>query len=146
MRSHPDDKQPEIDQNTAGPLLLTPLQAAKVLSIGRTTLYGLLASGALASVQIGTSRRITYLALQDYVGGLRTDPPRPTTRSRGGHHPVAGALNRPSRIQDNTRASAGPSKMGGTRSQPRPTRVEAPSLPFTEPLTGPPGPEHCEES
>jgi len=51
-------------------LLLTPEEAAVVLGVGRTTLYGLLAAGALASVQIGRPRRVPVAALDRYVEGL----------------------------------------------------------------------------
>ena len=40
-------------------LLLTPERAAERLDVGRTTVYGLLATGELESVRIGRSRRIT---------------------------------------------------------------------------------------
>ena len=51
-------------------LLLTPTEAARRLSLGRTRLYQLLGSGELASVQIGKLRRIPTQALRDYVQGL----------------------------------------------------------------------------
>lgn len=52
------------------PLLLTPQQAAELLAIGRTTLYGLLKAGLIASVHIGGSRRIPYEAIRQYVACL----------------------------------------------------------------------------
>jgi excisionase family DNA binding protein len=48
-------------------LLLTPLEAARTLGIGRSKLYELLASGNLASVHIGSCRRVPLEALRDYV-------------------------------------------------------------------------------
>lgn len=51
-------------------LLLTPEDAALVLSIGRSKLYELLTTGALRSVRIGTSRRIPFEELAAYVQGL----------------------------------------------------------------------------
>jgi excisionase family DNA binding protein len=51
-------------------LLLTPEEAAHALSVGRSKLYELLATGALRSVRIGASRRITVDAIADYVTGL----------------------------------------------------------------------------
>lgn len=54
-------------------LLLTPDDAAHVLSIGRSKLYELLATGALRSVRIGTSRRIPLEALAAYVARLTDD-------------------------------------------------------------------------
>lgn len=53
-------------------LLLTPERAAEQLDIGRTTVYGLMASGELSSVKIGRSRRIPADALVAYVDRLRT--------------------------------------------------------------------------
>lgn len=51
-------------------VLMTPEEAADALRIGRSTCYELLASGALASVRIGRSRRIPRQALDDYVASL----------------------------------------------------------------------------
>jgi excisionase family DNA binding protein len=60
-------------ENPTNPLLLTPEQAAKTLAICRTKVYELLGKGELESVQIGTSRRIPYVALTAYVRRLRND-------------------------------------------------------------------------
>jgi excisionase family DNA binding protein len=51
-------------------LLLTPEEAARRLAIGRTTVYELLSSGALRSVQIGRCRRVPVSALSAYVERL----------------------------------------------------------------------------
>ena len=51
-------------------LLLSPAEAAAALGVGRTTLYGLLSSGALASVRIGALRRIPLGALERYLATL----------------------------------------------------------------------------
>ncbi|MGO9881367.1 MAG: helix-turn-helix domain-containing protein [Acidimicrobiales bacterium] len=48
-------------------LLLTPEEAARRLSIGRTTIYSLMASGDLPSVTIGRCRRIPVSALKSFV-------------------------------------------------------------------------------
>lgn len=48
-------------------LLLTPEEAAELLSIGRSKLYQLLAAGTLRSVTIGASRRIPVEALRAFV-------------------------------------------------------------------------------
>lgn len=55
-------------------LLLTPTEAARTLGIGRSTLYELLRSGALASVRIGAARRVPADALTEYVHRLRAQP------------------------------------------------------------------------
>jgi excisionase family DNA binding protein len=54
-------------------LLLRPEEAAEVLSIGRSRLYELLGSGELASVRIGTSRRVPAQELVSYVERLREE-------------------------------------------------------------------------
>lgn len=53
------------------PLLLTVVEAARLLGVGRSTAYELLASGELESVHIGRSRRIPVAAVESYVDGLR---------------------------------------------------------------------------
>jgi excisionase family DNA binding protein len=56
--------------STADRLLYTPNEAAETLGIGRSTLYVLLARGAIASVRIGTSRRIPATALHSFIHEL----------------------------------------------------------------------------
>ena len=51
----------------SGRLLLTPADAARALSISRTRVYELMASGRLRSVKIGRSRRIPVDALGAFV-------------------------------------------------------------------------------
>jgi excisionase family DNA binding protein len=51
-------------------LLLTPEEAARALSIGRSKLYQLLASGSLRSVTIGSSRRVPVEALRNFVAEI----------------------------------------------------------------------------
>jgi len=57
-------------------LLLTPEEAAAVLSICRSRVYELLRAGVLDSVQIGTSRRVPADALTEFVEALRQRPIR----------------------------------------------------------------------
>ncbi|MEV4251973.1 helix-turn-helix domain-containing protein [Spirillospora sp. NPDC049652] len=52
------------------PLLLTVPEAARALSISRSKLYELIASGALRSVRIDGSRRVPYDALTTYINAL----------------------------------------------------------------------------
>jgi excisionase family DNA binding protein len=54
-------------------LLLRPEEAAEVLSIGRSRLYELLGRGELASVRIGTSRRVPAEELVRNVERLREE-------------------------------------------------------------------------
>ncbi len=52
-------------------LLLTPEDAADLLSIGRSKLYELIGDGQLASVRIGASRRVPMSALVEFVENLQ---------------------------------------------------------------------------
>jgi excisionase family DNA binding protein len=51
-------------------VLVTPEEAARRLSLGRTTVYGLIASGALSTIRVGRSRRVPVAALQRFVEQL----------------------------------------------------------------------------
>jgi len=51
-------------------LLVTPVEAARRLSVGRTTIYALMASGELSSVTIGRCRRVPVTSLQSFVARL----------------------------------------------------------------------------
>jgi excisionase family DNA binding protein len=74
MEHHVKRQTGQGKSNTpASQLLLTAEQAAKTLAICRTKVYDLLRKGELESVQIGTSRRIPYDALTEYVQRLRSD-------------------------------------------------------------------------
>jgi len=52
-------------------LLLRPEEAARALALSRARLYQLMATGELASVKIGASRRVPLVDLQGYVQRLR---------------------------------------------------------------------------
>ena len=54
-------------------LLLTPVEAARVLGIGRTKVYELMASGRLRSVRLDGCRRITRDDLAAFVAQLTAD-------------------------------------------------------------------------
>ncbi len=51
----------------SGPLLLTPVEAARCLAIARSSLYALLLTGEIVSVKIGRSRRIPIDALTAFI-------------------------------------------------------------------------------
>lgn len=53
-------------------LLLTPVEAAQTLGIGRSKLYELLQSGRLPSVRIGACRRISADSIHRFVLDLPT--------------------------------------------------------------------------
>lgn len=68
--------------NSLAPLLLTIPDAARVLAIGRTTMYELVADGAIEVVHIGRCARVPTDAIRDFLMQLRhtaCEPP-PTTR------------------------------------------------------------------
>lgn len=55
------------DPQPDSPMLLTIPEAARLLAIGRTTLYSLIDRGELRAVAIGRARRIPRSALQEFV-------------------------------------------------------------------------------
>ena len=62
----------DIERTTTAVLLLTVEEAAQCLSIGRTTMYSLVSTGAIESVTIGRLRRVPSECLEKYVSSLRT--------------------------------------------------------------------------
>ena len=62
MKSHLGDKK-----------LLTVADVQQALSIGRTKVFALIASGALKSIRIGSSRRISVKALEDFIDTLEKE-------------------------------------------------------------------------
>ncbi len=71
------DPQPLREVMEAGCLLLTPEEAAKVLRVGRTTVYALMKSGELRPVHIGRSCRISRAEVDRYVRRLEASSSRP---------------------------------------------------------------------
>jgi excisionase family DNA binding protein len=57
------------------PLLFTPEEVARFLRIGRCRVYNLLRQGDLASVKVGSSRRVSARALSEYVTQLELGEP-----------------------------------------------------------------------
>ncbi len=57
----------ELANQAAQMLAVSPNEAARLCSIGRTTLYAALSAGDLKSVKIGTRRLITIDALRDWL-------------------------------------------------------------------------------
>ena len=68
------DPQRLRDVLAGDPLLLTPEEAAKLLSVGRTTVYALIKAGDLRPVHIGRSCRISRAELERYVRMLQNPP------------------------------------------------------------------------
>lgn len=56
-------------------LLLTTTEVADQLGIGRTKVFDLLRDGHLASVKIGSCRRVPAAAVVDYVARLADSSP-----------------------------------------------------------------------
>ena len=54
-------------------LLLTPEEAAEMLSLGRTKVYQLMAEGMLRSVRIGKCRRVPTSTLVELIDFLAAD-------------------------------------------------------------------------
>ena len=74
----PEPAEPTYADPAPPRLLLSPSEAARALGISRTKLYQLLASGAVASVRVGSLRRIRTEALEEFVQGLGpAEPPGP---------------------------------------------------------------------
>ena len=68
----PGVDEPVALEDEMGKLLLTPVEAASALGIGRSKLYELIQTGQLPSVRIGTCRRVPTEALHDFLLTLRT--------------------------------------------------------------------------
>lgn len=66
--------QNSVDRGGQEKQLLTVQDAAGRLGVGRTTLYGLLKTGAVESVHIGRLRRVPAVAIIKYTDALRSAP------------------------------------------------------------------------
>lgn len=62
------------DRIAPSPALLTVESAARVLQLGRTKTYQLIARGDIPSVQIDGSRRVRVRDLEEYVERLAASP------------------------------------------------------------------------
>jgi excisionase family DNA binding protein len=54
-----------LQKNT--PVMFSPVDAAKILNVSRSQVYVLLKDGALKSVKIGRSRRISENQLRSFI-------------------------------------------------------------------------------
>lgn len=64
------------------PLLIDVNEAARRLSVGRTTIFQLIASGELETIKVGRLRRVPVAALETYVEAQRAGTSRTTSRAR----------------------------------------------------------------
>jgi excisionase family DNA binding protein len=58
-------------------MLYKPDEAARLLGIGRSKVYELLAADELESVKVGSARRIPAAALEEFVARLRDESREP---------------------------------------------------------------------
>ncbi len=70
LEGAPADSRERESAGSRYKLLVTPEEAGEILSIGRTTVYELMATGQLESVQIKSCRRIPVAALERFVQRL----------------------------------------------------------------------------
>jgi excisionase family DNA binding protein len=61
---------PDVDAIRGARMLLTVEQAACLLGVGRTTMFALIRSGDVVTVQIGRLRRVRPADLASYVDRL----------------------------------------------------------------------------
>jgi excisionase family DNA binding protein len=71
VRAAPETPGPPAVAQVVDRLLHPPEEAGVILSICRSRVFELMATGTLESVKIGRSRRIPHQALVDYVERLR---------------------------------------------------------------------------
>ncbi|WP_448625051.1 helix-turn-helix domain-containing protein [Geodermatophilus sp. URMC 64] len=74
--------QPVRGMPAGDPLLLTPEEAARVLRVGRATIYTLMKAGEIHPVHIGRSCRISRAELEHYVRRLDAPPQSASSRRR----------------------------------------------------------------
>ena len=60
-------KTPDAERPTDAPLLLKAEEIAKMLGLGRTKVYEMMASGELPVVRIGTAVRVPRQRLLDWI-------------------------------------------------------------------------------
>ena len=87
-RTEPAEPQERRSGPDSDALLLTPEEAAKVLRLGRTTVFALMKAGELRPVHIGRSCRLSRAELERYVSRLQTPPPPPAARPRQRRRPI----------------------------------------------------------
>ncbi|WP_052326779.1 helix-turn-helix domain-containing protein [Deinococcus peraridilitoris] len=72
------------DTSLQDALVYTPKELQVLLKLSKNTVYGLLISGTLRSIQIGRKRLIPRGAVEDYLrGGERAEDPPPERNRKG---------------------------------------------------------------
>jgi excisionase family DNA binding protein len=96
-----DRKVPVQASRTAEPepLAVTPRQASRLLSIGNTKLYALLAAGELDSYRDGRSRKIVMASIQRRIARLLAEPGATGTQATPPHR----KRGRPRKISSDVR-------------------------------------------
>jgi excisionase family DNA binding protein len=67
VERHEQNEPRSIGTATGEPLLMKAEEVARLLSLGRSKVYEMMASGELPSVKIGTARRVPRAALLDWI-------------------------------------------------------------------------------
>lgn len=66
MSEQPEREQPILEP-AVEPLLVRVEEAARILSLSRSTIYEMMDAGELPSIRRGTARRIPVAALREWV-------------------------------------------------------------------------------
>jgi excisionase family DNA binding protein len=111
-------------------LLLTPEEGARALGVGRTTFYELLRTGAVASVRIGSSRRVPTSAVEDYVRRLTTPGPAPSNTDACRFPSPISARHTDERSRRGRRETANRMRHRVSHTDPGSPTVEVVPLPF----------------
>jgi len=63
------DSRPVVGER----LLLSPVETAELLGVGRSKVFALLAAGDLRSIRLGRSRRIVRVSVEELVARLEAE-------------------------------------------------------------------------
>lgn len=66
MSEQPEREQPRAEP-AVEPLLVRVEEAARILSLSRSTIYEMMDAGELPSIRRGTARRIPVAALREWI-------------------------------------------------------------------------------
>lgn len=70
--THESPTAPAHEPDALAKRLLTIMQAAEILGVGRSTVYELIANDELEVVHIGRSARVPTSAIDDFIAHLRS--------------------------------------------------------------------------